>query len=363
MHNQFNRRAAILHNTGALPIGSGRATFVLICGGGFNQSVPNAATTMRLGWCRGFELLGIPYVLVAAQDIRHVLPTLPNPLCWVSGSDYRYFEDRDKSFLRQYKHAVLASTAFGDEEQYFSSRGYPNLSCDANLRAQILATNPQFLFTLSSAEQFQYYQWWLSAGAHLVSLPLACDTVLYKHPRTDVDFSQVEVAFVGGYWPYKARQFEKYLRPVAPRLTVYGYTKWPYGKYGGLLPSDHEGALYSQALVSPVINEPHVLEMNVDINERVFKVLASGGLGICDVTKGYREWFAKDELLVPESEAEYWEMMDRALSYPEEFFAIRSAGRKAVLERHTYLHRAQQFAKEFGLDIALPEVHPEPVTL
>jgi hypothetical protein len=348
---QSMRRARIHQDVGALPVGSRNLTFVLICGGEFDQSIPNAATTMRMGWCRGFEQLGIPYKLVPVHDIRRVIPSLPNPFCWISGSDYSYLKDGDLSFLRRFKHAVLVSTAFDEEGAFFSSRGYPNVSWPPALRAKILSTEPKFLFTMSGESRFHYYQWWLSAGCRLVSLPLACDTTLYEWPRSDVDFSGVDVAFVGGYWDYKARQFDRYLRPLASRLRVYGYSPWPYGQYGGVIAPDHEGSLYRQALVSPIINEPHVCEMSVDINERVFKVLGAGGLAVCDPTKGYRDWFSPKELLVPEGESEYWEMVNGALGSPTAFQDFRTAGKEAVLKRHTYKHRARQFITEMGLEI------------
>ena len=135
------------------------------------------------------------------------------------------------------------------------------------------------MFTISPTRSFEYYQGWLRQGAQLISLPLACDTTLY-HDWVPFcpEFADVQLAFVGGFWPYKARQFDRYLKPYADRLTVFGYSAWPYAGYGGQLPEAKEPALYRQARLSPTINEPHVEVMGVDLNERVFKVLGSGGL-------------------------------------------------------------------------------------
>jgi hypothetical protein len=326
-------------------------TFVVICGGEFDQSIPNASTMCRLGWCRGFQQLGVPYLLVAAQDIGRVLPSVPNPICWISGSDYDYLGRKELDLLKRYRHAVLVSTAFQGEEKYFESHGFPNVSWNASLRKKILATEPAFLFTMSSEARFQFYSEWLKAGAKLASMPLACDPYLYEHPRSDVDYSHVEVAFVGGYWDYKARQFDKFLQPIAEKLHVYGYSAWPYGRYGGRLPLENEGALYRQASLSPVINEPHVSYMSVDINERVFKVLAAGGLAICDPTDGYRDWFSYEELLVPSNESEYWDVLHDVLRSPGRYQTYRQMGREAVLARHTYAHRARDFARGFEMDI------------
>ena len=60
-----------------------------------------------------------------------------------------------------------------------------------------------------------------------------------------------------------------------------------------------------------------------------------------EVATVYRELFAEDELLVPESMDEYHDMIQRALTDDEFGQGYRERGRQAVLARHTYVHRAQ----------------------
>jgi spore maturation protein CgeB len=165
------------------------------------------------------------------------------------------------------------------------------------------------------------------------------------------EFDDVQLTFVGGYWPYKARQFDRYLKPYADRLTVFGYSSWPYGNYGGQLPELKEPSLYLQARLSPTINEPHVEVMGVDLNERVFKVLGSGGMTITDVTPAYREWFSQDELLIPESISDYHDMVRMALDDEDFNRQYRLAGHRAIRERHTYAHRARTVLELLGLAI------------
>jgi len=62
---------------------------------------------------------------------------------------------------------------------------------------------------------------------------------------------------VGGYRAYKNIQYDKYLKPYEDVLTVYGYNRWPYKGYGGLLPEDDEKVLYQNARVCPSLSEPH----------------------------------------------------------------------------------------------------------
>lgn len=337
------RGPRIIQSHGRLLCGQAASTFVVICGAEFSQDVPNASTKCRMGWCRGFEQLGIPYLLVSAFELGKVLPTLPNPMCWISGSDYAYLNDESLRCLKRHRHAVLVSTAFDGETSYFSQHGFPQQSWNARLRRRIVASEPSFVFTMSGESRFEYYEGWIRAGLRLISLPLACDTEMYEHPDAEVDFSGVPLAFVGGFWPYKAQQFDFYLKPFAEFLHVFGYSPWPYGTYRGQLRDEHEAALYAQARISPIINEPHVSAMGIDINERVFKVLGAGGLGITDATSGYREWFTSDELMVPQCLEEYTHMLRTALADPGKFDAMRVRGRRAVLSRHTYRHRAERF--------------------
>lgn len=336
---------------GRVPQDEADVTFVVICGGEFEQAKPNAATTSRMGWCHGFEELGIPFVLISVFELAMELPKIKNPICWIAGSDYVYLDGRNLKCLRKCRHAVLVSTHFDGDDRYFQERGYPRQSYHKRLRRKILSSEPKFLFTMSSASKFEFYEGWWREGARVESLPLACDSYLYSRPLESCEFGLVELAFVGGYWSYKARQFDTFLRPLSDRLTVYGYSPWPYGRFGGLLSEEMEAPLYRKAKACPVINEPHVSELGIDINERVFKVLGSGGLGITDVTPAYLDWFSPNELLVPASEDEYFQMIQHALASPEAFGDVRNMGRQAVLGRHTYRHRALEFARLMGLTV------------
>ena len=344
------RGPRISQRHGRLVPGESDTTFVMICGSEFDQAIPNAATMSRMGWCHGFEELGIPYVLLSAFELASTLPAIRNPMCWIAGSDYVYLNEENFRCLKRHPHAVLVSTAFKGDTAFFDQHGYPQQSWPRRLRERILSSDPRFLFTMSAESRFDYYEGWLVSGARLVSLPLACDTHLYRHPAHVAEFDSVDLAFVGGFWPYKGRQFDIYLKPFSDRLHVFGYSPWPYGNYRGQLPDSQEGALYAQAKLSPVINEPHVCAMGVDINERVFKVLGAGGLAITDATEGYRDWFTSDELLVPQGIDDYCDMVRTVLANPGSFAAFRERGRQAVLSRHTYRHRAEAFCHLFDLE-------------
>jgi hypothetical protein len=250
--------------------------------------------------------------------------------------------------LARYPHAVQVDTWFDGDIEYCRHHGFPAFSSPDWHRARVISSQPRFLFTMSPMSRLDFYEGWQRLGARVHSLPLACDLAVYGEPENSRDFADVEIGFVGGFWPYKARQFDLYLKPHADRMAVFGYSAWPYGRYGGQLPLEHEASLYAQARLSPVINEPHVCAMGIDINERVFKVLGAGGLAVTDACSGYRDWFSDDELLVPDSLDEFHEIVAAVLRDDPALHPFRERGRQAVLARHTYRHRAESFLTLLG---------------
>jgi hypothetical protein len=325
-------------------------TFVCVCGPNFDQKIPNAATTARLGFCHGFEKIGIPYLMLSVFDLERRLPEIPYPICWISGSDYIYLSPQNEAALKKHRHIVWINTWFERDVDFYHLNDYPNNSLPDITNKKILSTEPDFVFTISPECSFEYYELWIKNGARLVSLPLALDTSLYhKNAPLFPEFNDIEMAFVGGYWPYKARQFDQYLKPYESRLKVFGYSPWPYAGYSGVLSRSKESSLYRQARLSPTINEPHVETMGIDLNERVFKVLGSGGMTVTDITPAYREWFSPDELLVPESKDEYHMLVHATLTDDNFNRSFRRKGYQAVIQRHTYEHRASLILSLLGI--------------
>lgn len=117
------------------------------------------------------------------------------------------------------------------------------------------------------------------------------------------------------------------------------------------MPISREASLYRQAKVSPVINEPHAETMGIDLNERVFKVLGSGGFAVTDVVPGYLEWFSEEELPVPKSEDDFHEFIYLACNNPEFNQHYRKVGHSAVAERHRYSCRASEVLRILGIRI------------
>ncbi len=323
-------------------------TFIMVCREGFNINVPNANVTIRLGICRGFAQIGVRYQLASVWELEKVLPELRRPFIYLSCYDYEDLTSHVLKLLRNYPHLIWVYPWFADLEKVYTEYNLPDPRLASQTTRRILESGANFVFAPVPPSYLAFYEEWAKRGQRLVSLPLACDTTRYFPRADDKRFADVRMAFVGGYRAYKNIQYDKYLKPYEDILRVYGYDRWPYKGYGGLLADDAERVLYGNAVVCPALSEPHA-ELMGDIVERAFKVMGSGGLAVTDFIPGYREFFTPDELLVPGSIEEYHAIVRQALTDSDFNRRYREKGCQAILARHTYAHRARTILECLGL--------------
>lgn len=349
---QTFKSANIIQPNGRLDPLQGDMTFVMVVGPAFDQARPDAMMTCRMGYCHAFEAMNIPYIIADINHLDELAEQLPSPFFMYFAGDLAYLSKKRLRKLRNYPSAVWVYPWFANSNKFFLERGLdpyiwtlPKASID-----KVLEVNPRFGFTATTLSGLGYFENWDLQGLPVKSFPLACDTQIYnEYSKTDLNFEHVTLAFVGGYWQSKGKQIDEYLRPFENRLEVYGYSKWPYSGYKGMLPRDAEASLYRQAKVCPVVNEPTVALMKGQINERVFKVLGSKGCPVVDAVPAYRELYAEDELLISNNPQHFAALVEMLLEDEEMNRTYREKGRKATLARHTYQHRARQFMDELGL--------------
>lgn len=353
--HESRRRTVITAPTGHREPRAEIPCALLVVGRSFDQRKPDAMMTCRLGYARAFEQLGLPYLLCDWRDLAATVRRLPRAFAIVFGSDVAEMTAEARAALRDVPSCVWVNPWFDGECEFFARHG---LAADiwvwpAVHREAILGLGAKFAYTATVPSGLSYFARWTAAGLPVRSLPLACDTSLYTaEGPADPAFAGVELAFVGGYWESKGRALDRYLRPFEAQLTIYGYNRWPYAGYRGPLAREREPALYRQARVCPVINEPTVALLKGQINERIFKVLGCGGVPVVDAVPAYRELFTAEELDLPADEAEFAAMVRALLVDPERRRAVAERGRAAVLARHTYLHRAREVLAGLGVDLS-----------
>ena len=152
-----------------------------------------------------------------------------------------------------------------------------------------------------------------------------------------------------GYWASKGQQLDKFLKAHEEKINVYGYSPWPYKNYKGQISLEQEKLAYQTSKICPVINGTSKT-FHGQINERVFKILGSGGFPITDTAYQYRQLF--DDLIpIAESVVDFNDKINHFLK--EENFLERnniiSHGHKRVLEKHTYIQRAEKFIRALGI--------------
>ncbi len=161
------------------------------------------------------------------------------------------------------------------------------------------------------------------------------------------------VGFMGHGYPNRQVVFSRLLQKGLP-LGLWG-TAWPKrGPLAGLVREDGR-RLDSDEVVKVYNACPVVLNLHSSptaddgvakadfVNPRTFEVAACGGFQLVDRVQGLEKLFAPgQEIAAFGSEEELLEMAQHYLANPEERARLAQAGRRRVLNEHTYYHRMEQ---------------------
>jgi len=202
-----------------------------------------------------------------------------------------------------------------------------------------------------------------NTGYPYYTILMAADTSQYYYDF-DEGF-QADISFVGNYLKDKRQFIKKHFLPLYKKYKVktYGadWTIWSrglglvqkVGQFFNIKPLKHvrkvpmlvDRKVYSSSTVNLNIHEDHQRKYGSDFNERTFKIIASGGFEICDNVKVLRRYFTKEELVIGENTKDWFEKIHYYLKYPEKRIPIIQAGKRKVLEYHTYKNRIKQIIK------------------
>lgn len=348
-------RAVIERAQGKLAPEDAKATFLVVAGPSYNQLKPRAHESIIMGYCNAFEALGVSYLITDFLDIDEALERCKNPFGLVVAHDLQHpwLKEATTRALRRYPCAVWTTPWFREESSFFRRHGMPAeiWQWTSEHRNKVLACDPQMIFTGTTPNGLEFFDGWRDRGVPAWSMPFAYDPKAYPAELPDDPaFEGIELAVVGNYWASKANQIDPHLRPWEDRLAIYGRDPWPYRGYRGRLDDHLEASLFRQARMCPTINEPTVRLLHGQINERVFKVLGSGGLSVVDAIPAYRELFNANELFVPANLSEFHDFIDLILKDESERTRWLEAGHRAVLDRHCYEHRAIELARHLGFE-------------
>jgi len=192
---------------------------------------------------------------------------------------------------------------------------------------------------------------------------LAADKLTLKGEFAD-EF-KADISFVGTYLPQK-RQFLKeqvFTLKKKYNLRLYGQD-WSFwdrmcgwvqkgGQYFNLpglrslrkpkLKFQDEAKIYKSSLISINVHEDFQRKYGGDFNERTFKIPLCGGFEITDDVACIRKYFKDgEEIVIAKDKDDWFDKIEYFFRYPEKRIPIIEAGKKKVLEKHTYHNRVEQ---------------------
>lgn len=208
-----------------------------------------------------------------------------------------------------------------------------------------------------------------STGKQYHTIPLGADRISLVPSYEDGFVS--DLAYIGTNLPDKRRFFKQNVFPLAKKwnLKVYGqdWTRRDYlagwvqraGQYLNIpvirslrkpkLAFSDEAKIYRSAGISINVHEAYQREYGGDCNERTFKIPFCCGFEVVDSVSCIKKYFpGNGEIVMAKNDREWVELVNYYLENPEKREAIMQAGRKRVLEEHTYHHRAQQMINIVG---------------
>ncbi len=324
-----------------------------------------AAHFIYQGYRRAFLDLGHQFRPLSSEDsLRDVLEEY-RPDIMITSLNRYCFKFLDPDLLAKYrKQGLVLFTQLQAWRYQTAQFGGGNLSAQSDLVALIkngLAGDLFFHWVEQDDPSMDGFT--KETGRPFETILLAADRLTY-YPDADPQYA-ADIAYVGSYLPDKRAFLKAHVAPLRRRydVKVYG-SDWTLpnrvlgyaqkaGQYFNIRPlkgirklglsQDDERKVYSTARISLNVHEEHQRKGGSDFNERTFKILACGGFEISDYVSQIRKYFREDELVMARNTKEWFELIDHYLKNPDERAALAAAGRKKVLEEHTYHHRAARF--------------------
>jgi len=216
------------------------------------------------------------------------------------------------------------------------------------LKLQQETGKPDFLHIHYHADwMYGTHGHWMDRGMPVYSILTGADIFDYTGGQHMPVF-ECDMAFVGGYWPYKAQVINPYLLRLCYdtdyRIKLYGNAHWPVPQYCGMIDTQYVKHATASATICPCLYEPHAGDLGFDMAERPFKLLSNK----CFIISNYVESMHRllpDSIVTAKSPEEFQDKVDYYLANPDERLPFIQRGYDEVMAKHTYFHRIQQIFK------------------
>ena len=308
----------------------------------------------RVAWVNAFQSFGIETALWDSKNTSAFDAFDAFEPDLFLGQSYNLTPDVVKCiYERPHLKVGLRSGDWGDQEVEIDKSKYNVLFC-SKAEKEILKRlkeetgQPEFVHIHYNQESVnRTHNHFESIGIKPVSIMMCADTSVYMGAELKPEL-ECDIGFVGGYWPYKGQVINQYLFPILEkcRVKIFGNQPWPANQYCGLINDDQVKNLFVSAKVCPNLSEPHAQKFGIDVNERIFKILCSGGFCVSDYVKSY-EMFG-DGVVLAKTPDEFREKIGYYLNNPSERIDIAKKGHRYVMKNHTGYHRVAQILEAFG---------------
>jgi len=260
---------------------------------------------------------------------------------------------------RPHLKVALRAGDWGDQTPEIDHTRFKILTCGVKERTMLeelknQTGQPEFIHIHYTPEAIPHtHNRFESIGIKPISLMMCADTFCYSDAKFDPELA-CDIGFVGGYWPYKGQVIEPYLFPILHplnkyRTKIFGNQPWRVNQYCGMISDEKVKNLFVSAKVCPNLSEPHAQAYGFDVNERIFKILYSGGFCVSDNVEGYKMF--GDGIVMADSPKDFADKIDYYLNTDEgrmKIPEISYRGQKYVAESSTGFHRVAQILNEFG---------------
>ena len=311
---------------------------------------PHAHYHIRMSWARVFQYMGHDVELwdkdsVPAYDVfdEYEPDLFMGQTYNLNRSVFQCIKERPNLKV------VMRASDWGDMQKEIDLEKYPVLVASEKEKKLLEdlkkeTGKPDFIHNHYTDRWMKVtHNKWSDIGLRPVSLIHAGD--VFQYGITDPSpLLKCDIGFIGGYWPYKAQNLDKYLirlcHPVGKfKIKIFGSSDWPVVQYMGRISPHNAPSLFRSAVVSPNISEPHSQDFGYDIIERPFKILYSGGFCISDFVQSMSDLFNKEEIVFAKTPEELRELIHYYKDNPEERDKHIKQGIKTVEENHTYIDR------------------------
>lgn len=250
---------------------------------------------------------------------------------------------------------LLKSSNFGPCQKDINTEIYPISMVEETEKFAVESIkNKKFVFNFYHLNQYDYtMSGWKEVGCEFVEGLPAADIFDYTSISIDPTL-ECDIAFVGGYWPYKAENLNKYILPLCHpvgkyNIKIFGNQPWPVPQYMGPANNNVVNRLFSSAKICPNISEPHANIFGFEVNERVFKLAASKCFIINDKIQSLEDdIFTKHELIIADEENHFADLIDMFLTNPDLRKNSIESCYNTVIKSHTYHHRVSNALNKMG---------------